>query len=106
MEAEPRRTTCGRVDQILREYYCRVALLLCRYARDMLENNDFEGASKLCAFISTLCERCGFEGCLLESKLCGSVSKLCLDPERRREAIDLCDEARKVCPRSLSIYGG
>jgi hypothetical protein len=96
----------GRLEQVVEPYYCRLALMLCQQAREMLYGGvGCDDASELCKFISTLCVKNSYSQCQEESRICENVSKKCLHAESVEEAKELCDIARRACPRSFSING-
>ncbi|WP_309491879.1 hypothetical protein [Candidatus Hecatella orcuttiae] len=92
--------------QVVVPYYCKLALLLCQQARELLYSGlDLQSASKLCSFISTLCVKNGCSICKEESQLCSKVSETCVLEGGEREAKNLCDVARRLCPKGFSIHG-
>jgi len=96
----------SKLEQTVAPFYCRLALVLCQHARELLyDDKKYAKASEICKFISTLCSKNNCELCLEESKLCSKVAELCVSPEKIGEARRLCEKARKLCPKSFSIKG-
>jgi len=67
-----------------------------------MEKEEYVLASKLCAFISTLCAKNQDESCREESSLCARVATL-LASGKPEEAKKICYKARMVCPKGRSI---
>jgi len=97
--------TSRKLDQVIAPYYCKLALLLCQQARELLyENTTCDQASGLCRLISTLCIRNDCDDCREESHICETVSEKCLQSESLGEARELCDRARRACPKGFSVH--
>jgi hypothetical protein len=96
----------SKLEQTVAPFYCRLALVLCQHARELLyDDRKHMNAAPICKFISTLCSKNNCELCLEESNLCSKVAELCASPEKLSEARRLCDKARRLCPKSFSVKG-
>ena len=90
--------------QVIRPFYCRLALILCQQARELLYDYESSGyASQICSFISTLCKMNNCQQCWDESTLCSRVSVICTESGKLKEARELCEKARRLCPKSFTV---
>ena len=97
-----------KIDNILGSYYCQLALNLCLQAREICIKGDCEKASKICAFVSSLCMKNNLETCKKETFLCKEFSTSCLQgrgSDSCKKAHLLCNEARRLCPKNNVVYG-
>lgn len=91
--------------EVIASYYCRLALLLCQQARQLYEDSEPEKAAKFCRFISTLCASNNYDQCKAESKLCLKAAEKAMSPTEAKDAKAICEQARKICPKSFSLRG-
>jgi hypothetical protein len=93
------------LEKLLAPYYCQQALKLCRQARILKEELQYQQAAEICSFVSTLCANNRHDLCKNGSKLCASSAEE-LNKGNYSLAEKICEEARKICPMNDTVAGG
>jgi|GEM_PF-1797974 len=102
------REEIDRVGRIIGPYYCQTALGMCVQARALYAAGEAKKASEICGFVSTLCSQNGFQTCSRESTLCAQVAEYCSKgqgTEEYKKGVEICMEARKLCPQNNIVSG-